>query len=219
VQLAALAADPTLGALASNAVLIDSKGRRVGELRAPSGREAIRAYLADGNPFVHSSVVIRRSFFDQVGGYRDGLSSAEDLDLWIRLAEVSELDLVPQLLVRYRVHGSSMVQRQAARVAITDACVRGARTARRAGSAEPFSAGRPQLRRALLLLGADRETFCRDVRVKILRQRFFAWYLWLPISIPLKTWLRKAAVGIGAKPLLSWSLNRIEPFTRRSGKS
>jgi glycosyltransferase involved in cell wall biosynthesis len=218
VQLAALEADPTLGAIGSNALLIDARGRSVGELSLPSGRDAVRAYLADGNPFVHSSVVMRRSFFDQVGGYRDGLSATEDLDLWMRLAEVSELDRVPQLLVRYRVHGSSMVRRQAARVAVADACARGARTARRAGSAEPFSAGRPQLRRALSLLGIDREVFCRDVRVMLLRQRIFTWYLWLPISLPLKLWVRKVAVGIGLKPLLGWSLNRIEPFTRRSGK-
>src|SRR4051794_19184223 len=52
VQLAALTADPALGAIGSNALLIDAQGRRVGEWRRPSGRNAIRAYLADGNPFV-----------------------------------------------------------------------------------------------------------------------------------------------------------------------
>jgi glycosyltransferase involved in cell wall biosynthesis len=218
VQLAALIADPSLGAIGSNALLIDARGRRVGELRRPSGRDAIRAHFVEGNPFVHSSVVMRRSFFDQVGGYRDGLCVTEDLDLWIRLAEVSELGLVPLPLVRYRVHGGSMVRRKAARLAIADACVRAARTARRDGCLEPFTAGRPQLRRALTLLGTDREAFCRSVRVKLLRQRINAWYLCLPASLGLKTWVRKLAVGIGLKPVLAWSINQIEPFTRRSGK-
>lgn len=212
VQLAALAADPALGVIGSNALLIDARGRRLGEVRRPSGRETVRAYLADGNPFVHSSVLIRRSVFDQVGGYRDGLSIAEDLDLWIRLAEVTELDVVPEILVRYRMHNGSMMRRRAARAVLAEVCVRAGAAARNAGSAEPFLEGRPQLRRALAQLGIERAAFCRAIRVRLLRQRIDTWYQSLPVSPWFKAWVRSVPVGIGLKPLYAWSLSRV---TRR----
>ena len=47
--------------------------------------EQIMADLFVESPFVHPSVVIRRSLLESVGGYLD-LGWAEDYDLWLRLA-------------------------------------------------------------------------------------------------------------------------------------
>ena len=219
VQLAALAADPALGVIGSDALLIDVRGRPLGEIRRRPGRRAIRAYLAEGNPFVHSSVLIRRCAFNEVGGYRDGLSITEDLDLWLRLAEVSELDVIPEMLVRYRLHGNSMMRRQATRAVLAEVCIRAAVAARRAGGAEPFSCGCPQLRRALPLLGIKRGTFRRAIRVRLLRQRIDAWHQRLPTSPRLKAWVRSLPARVGLKPLFGWSLNRIAQYSVWTSRS
>jgi glycosyltransferase involved in cell wall biosynthesis len=205
-QRAALIADATLGAIGSNASLIDHRGRHLGEVRRAAGRQAVRQFLARGNPFVHSTMMFRRSLFEQVGGYRDGLRATEDLDLWLRMEEISELDLLPDLLVRYRLHSRSMMGRQRIRVALAETCARAATVARRTGKAEPFASGRPQLRRALLLLEVDRTAFRRQFRERARRQRIDLLYLLLPLPSWLKASLRTALMALGLKALYGWLL-------------
>lgn len=207
-QRAALIADETLGAIGSNASLIDRRGRHVGEVCRPVGRLAVRQFLGSGNPFVHSTMMFRRSLFEQVGGYRDGLRATEDLDLWLRMAEVGELDLLPERLVRYRVHLRSMMGRQRIRVALAETCARAAAVARRTGQEEPFASGRPQLRRALLLLGVDRRDFRRQFRERARRQRLDQLYLLLPLPSRLKAGLRAGLIALGLKSLYGWVLAR-----------
>jgi hypothetical protein len=47
-----------------------------------------------------------------VGGYNKDFPPAEDLELWLRLAEVGKLANLPQVLVRYRLHQSALSERQ-----------------------------------------------------------------------------------------------------------
>ena len=55
-----------------------------------------------------SSVVLSKAAALAVGGFRDGLYGAEDVDLWTRLADDHVVTVVPERLTRYRVHASSM---------------------------------------------------------------------------------------------------------------
>lgn len=48
----------------------------------------------------HGSVLIRRSAFEQVGGYRACFYYAQDSDLWLRLAEAGRFVVVPRVLYR-----------------------------------------------------------------------------------------------------------------------
>lgn len=52
----------------------------------------------------HPSTLIRAEVFKLVGNYDQGLYGAEDLDLWLRVAEVGELANLPESLLRYRFH-------------------------------------------------------------------------------------------------------------------
>lgn len=52
--------------------------------------------------------LIRKQCFDRIGLHDESLTSAEDLDLWIRLTRYFTVGYVPQPLVKYRKHGNSM---------------------------------------------------------------------------------------------------------------
>ena len=52
----------------------------------------------------HPSALIRATAFERVGGYDPKLDGAEDLDLWLRIAEVGRLANLPEPLLRYRFH-------------------------------------------------------------------------------------------------------------------
>lgn len=51
----------------------------------------------------HGSVMFRRADYREVGGYRSQFLLAQDIDLWLRLAEVGDLGYVPEFLYAFRV--------------------------------------------------------------------------------------------------------------------
>lgn len=71
--------------------------------------EAIdKAHLAGRWPLVHPTVMMRREAVERVGGYRNKYQWLEDLDLFLRLAEVGKLASLPEVLLRYRLHTGSV---------------------------------------------------------------------------------------------------------------
>ena len=68
------------------------------------------ASLADGltGPAHHGSVMMRRSAYDQAGGYRLAFHYAQDIDLWTRLVELGRHRVVPQILYEATVAPGSI---------------------------------------------------------------------------------------------------------------
>jgi glycosyltransferase involved in cell wall biosynthesis len=66
------------------------------------------AHLHHRWPMVHPSVMVRRDAVNAVGGYRDKYEWLEDLDLFLRLAEVGKLASLPDVLLHYRLHTGSV---------------------------------------------------------------------------------------------------------------
>ena len=52
-------------------------------------------------PPAHGSVMMRRSVYEQVGGYRSCFYFGQDSDLWLRMAEQSQFAFVNEVLYRY----------------------------------------------------------------------------------------------------------------------
>lgn len=76
----------------------------------PSDGARLKFELLLNNPFVHSSVMIRRSVLDQVGVYCTDLNRQppEDYELWSRIARSFDVANIPEILHAYREVGSSM---------------------------------------------------------------------------------------------------------------
>ena len=63
--------------------------------------------------FGPSSVVIRRSCFDDVGLFDPTLRCVEDRDMWVRLGSRHRLAILPLTLMWYRVHAASLSNKSA----------------------------------------------------------------------------------------------------------
>ncbi len=98
-----LEAYPDVGLLGTGAREVDPAGREVAIVRPPADDAAIRHALIRANPFVHSSVVMRRAALERVGGYDPSFPVAQDYDLWMRLARVTRLANLPEPLVTRRL--------------------------------------------------------------------------------------------------------------------
>jgi glycosyltransferase involved in cell wall biosynthesis len=93
----------------SRVMLIDPDGRPIRQWASATTHEEIdQAHLARGWPMVHPSVMIRRLAFEQVGGYQKKYETLEDVDLFLRLAEVGRICNLPQVLLKYRQHMQSV---------------------------------------------------------------------------------------------------------------
>jgi hypothetical protein len=82
----------------------------------PADDQILRFDLLFNNPFVHSSVMIRKSALDRVGGYTTdpARQPPEDYELWSRISRHYRVANLPERLTVYREVPSSMSRAGAA---------------------------------------------------------------------------------------------------------
>jgi hypothetical protein len=103
--------NPGVVALGSAATVIDDVSQPVGRIRVPVSDEVLRRRLVRGNPFVHSSMTMRRQAFIAAGRYRNAFPLVEDYDLWLRLARQGRFMNFAEPLVDYRRHAATLSAR------------------------------------------------------------------------------------------------------------
>jgi len=117
LQVAFLAAHPDVGLLGTAAREVDADGREIGVVRPPESDGALRRMLIRRNPFVHSSVMMRRAAAERAGGYDATIAVAQDYDLWMRLSRLVGLANLPDILVMRRLlPGRVSVERDSERL-------------------------------------------------------------------------------------------------------
>jgi glycosyltransferase involved in cell wall biosynthesis len=108
-ELAFLNAHPSVDVVGSMLTIIDAEGRVVGERRYPTSHNDIVAAMRRFNPIANSTVMFRRAVYERFGGWRDSQLPAQDYEWYSRLAAGgARFANLPEALVRYRVHGSSI---------------------------------------------------------------------------------------------------------------
>ena len=97
-------------ACGSEVLLIDPYGRpirKMGHLQFHDKIDA--AHLGGaGGAIIHPASIIRTNTFNRIGGYCEEYTHAEDIDLFLRLAEEGKLANLPVTLLQYRQHFSSV---------------------------------------------------------------------------------------------------------------
>jgi glycosyltransferase involved in cell wall biosynthesis len=69
----------------------------------PRYHEECVAILSKTTPFIHPTVMIRRTFFDKVGLYDKTLRKAQDYELWARGMRLGNYANIPDILFEYTV--------------------------------------------------------------------------------------------------------------------
>jgi glycosyltransferase involved in cell wall biosynthesis len=138
-QLAFLAENPDVHVLGSYAVAIDAVGRPMSFLSVgPVNATMFNALRASNDiiSVIHPSVMMRKSTVMELGGYRTPDSFA-DIDLWSRVADRHRVQVLPQALLEYRVHLSSMTNARFMEMQRGIRLVQARQSARRRGVVEP----------------------------------------------------------------------------------
>lgn len=109
-QVAFLRARPDYVCVGSAFLYIDAAGGYLKECTRPSDHAAIERELLAGNGgvIIHPAAMFRRDAIERVGRYRESAQWIEDLDLYLRLAEIGRLSNLPEVLFHYRFHEQSV---------------------------------------------------------------------------------------------------------------
>lgn len=81
---------------------INSEGNVIGHHHHPTGNAEIKYHLLFDTPFVHTSVMFRKSALDKTGLYDSDPGIFEDFNLWSRMAMHFQMANIPEELVVYR---------------------------------------------------------------------------------------------------------------------
>jgi glycosyltransferase involved in cell wall biosynthesis len=98
--------NPEVVCCGSRVILIDPDGRPLTDMpKQLAHDEIVQALFSGGIQAIYnSSTMLRKSAVERVGGYRSFNDVCEDLDLFLRLAEIGKLANVPEVLTHYRQH-------------------------------------------------------------------------------------------------------------------
>ncbi len=108
-QLKWLKENDNVGIAGSLGDIIDSNGNFVEEYLAPSGYNNIRLCLLTNMCFIHSSVIMNRSFLKKYYiRYNEAYYYAGDYELLARCAQKFPINIIPEKLVYYRKHESQI---------------------------------------------------------------------------------------------------------------
>jgi glycosyltransferase involved in cell wall biosynthesis len=100
-QVELMAARPEVGFSSTAARVEDPDGSLLNLWACPQWEGAFLAHLFGELACVAgsgSAVMVRRGLFDQAGGFDESLRSLEDIDMWLRLAAVTDYACIPEPL-------------------------------------------------------------------------------------------------------------------------
>jgi glycosyltransferase involved in cell wall biosynthesis len=111
-QVAFLDTHPECGLLGTWAKIVNEDGRQIGVMKYPTDHDTLRKIMIRYNPFVHSSVMMRRSVLDAAGWYDERWKYAQDYELFFRMLRHGKVALLGEYLVSYRVYPNSITRRK-----------------------------------------------------------------------------------------------------------
>jgi glycosyltransferase involved in cell wall biosynthesis len=122
---------PECVAVGCRALMVDPDGAPIMDVhKVTEHDELMEVLMRGGGALPHPGSMFRREAANRIGGYRAEYIAAEDVDFFLRLAEIGRLANLPEVLLEYRIHlkSESRIRREQqirnARRAVEDACER-----------------------------------------------------------------------------------------------
>jgi hypothetical protein len=107
---------PNAGVVYSDVDLVDSTGNYLKTLKRQGYKGSVTDRLLTDNFVSIGAHLIRKSFADRIGGFRDEreLSGSEDWEFWVRLSCVTEFEYLPKATTKIRTHQANTMNDAAA---------------------------------------------------------------------------------------------------------
>ena len=103
-QIIFLEKHPEIKILGTFGYIIDKHGEILGKEILSTSFQEIKSKLIERNPFIHTSVMIKKEIIERVGVYNDKFKTSQDYELWVRILRIAKGENMPLLLVKKRYH-------------------------------------------------------------------------------------------------------------------
>ena len=103
-QVSFLDKHPEIKILGTFGYIIDENGKVLGGYRTSVSYANIKRDLIKKNPFMHTSVMIKKEIINKVGDYNEKFNVSQDYELWFRILRVAIGENLPLFLVKKRWH-------------------------------------------------------------------------------------------------------------------
>ena len=97
-----------IGIVGTGHYFINEKGEIIDKKVPPLQDDDLRKLLIKHNTFCHSSIMIRKEVLEKIGFYDDNWKSAQDYELYFRIAKYFKLANLEQPLLYWRVNKDSI---------------------------------------------------------------------------------------------------------------
>lgn len=105
-QVEFLLANPDYGLVGSHSVLKNFVTGDVVSHQRPTSWEGIKQKFTQGQPIQHVTVLMRHELVKQIGGYNEKIKFLFDREIFLRLAKISKLANLPDVLVEVGHHNN-----------------------------------------------------------------------------------------------------------------
>jgi glycosyltransferase involved in cell wall biosynthesis len=114
IQVAYLEDNPEIGLLYSNGYGVDATGKIIYHCHPDAHREENdpNNVLLDCYIALPVNSLVRKSVYDEAGKFEESFRAAQDHDMLVRIAEVTNFAYAPDFLWYYRRHGDSISSKQ-----------------------------------------------------------------------------------------------------------
>lgn len=92
-----------VGLVGTYCLVINENGKVFYEFKSSANEKILKKNLLAENQFTHGSAMFRRRCLEKAGDYREEFVVAQDYDLWLRIAEFSDLAIIPEFLYQWRL--------------------------------------------------------------------------------------------------------------------
>jgi glycosyltransferase involved in cell wall biosynthesis len=104
-----LDANPDISVVGGNADFVDGDGRYLNTSNMPVMTHHIRKIIFKKCPLLNPTVMFRRDFFINMGGYNEKLRRKEDYDLWLRGVKLYNYANINCVVLAYRTRRSQSI--------------------------------------------------------------------------------------------------------------
>ncbi len=97
-----------IGLLGTGCYEINHKGEMMSKKIFPTKNKILKKILIRYNPFIQSSIMLKKEIFDKKEGYNESFPQSEDYELWLRIAKNYKIANLPEYLVMKRYYKESL---------------------------------------------------------------------------------------------------------------
>lgn len=115
-QIAVFREHPEYAAVFTNASAIDEDGNpyedesgfyyNLFQVENRSRHQWLNHFFFHGNCLCHPSILVKKSVYEEDGFFRQGLKQIPDFVKWIQICKKYEIYVIPEILVKFRVHAA-----------------------------------------------------------------------------------------------------------------